>query len=258
MNSVNLTVVPPVPAYTNRPNVFEQAQTFLGNYNKMRGWYWDFERLNGATPSGFRFFREDDPVKDKDGHAHSFSLEMDFGNDGSFFCFYDNVLDIDILKVGVDGPCAGRFQFGTDGLVEDTQVTLHDIDSRINWSLALWSWHNGIKVNTRSKNSDCYTIQRDGTIMRHWLHWHQGDTTHDWRLGMGYGSYDLELWSAAGKRSSAELPGKRWLRLRNDPDVIELDVPLVAKEITDLQNQVDALKSRILALEKALHENHLL
>ncbi len=236
MSTTTFSVTTTLPlARTDVDQPFTGNVFLNGDYNRVGGRFLDFHRPNVTTDSGVRFFRDDDQEV-APGVPHFCEIGMDMAVGGYYLAIYDNRLDF--VQLGIDGAYAGRIAVGHDPIVPDTQLSIHDLPG-ITKSIAFWSNGTSLWVNSKALSTDAIVIDRAGGEMQHWLNWHQGDGSHDWRLGMMSNTYDLGLYAGG----TAVSPSAQVMTF--SPSAVRVNVPLIAKEITDLQAQVAALQAQV-------------
>lgn len=80
---------------------------------------------------------------------------------------------------------------------------------------------SGVRIREYLGNAyvgDALTFERYADTDRHWVHWKQGTTTRDWRIGMVQegGKYNLKAYHADGSPSTPSAPGVAKLTLTQD------------------------------------------
>lgn len=245
--SDTLAVPPPPPvdlnsvlARTDQPVIFKSQVTLAARYNFVVDGGICFERDSVETPFAGIWFTDKDDVKLANGDPHYAGWLMDWALLGGYHAYYDNLLDVDIFKIGFRGDQLGRFALGADPLTPNVQFQVHDLNiPAITQTISLWSNLHGIRLNSKARDSDAISVVRDATQNQRHINLHQGDGSHDWRIAMGKDTYDLVMCNGQGDPlCSASNPGVPVFTLKGDGT-------LVNKTITELQG-------RIAALEKAL------
>ncbi len=95
------------------PQTIENYLTITGPAGELRlandqdGLRVQLARLTHNTPSGYSFVDLDDPVP-----GHYYGWYPDWGSNGDYLAFYDNIINDDLFGVFHRGPYAGRFQIG--------------------------------------------------------------------------------------------------------------------------------------------------
>lgn len=202
--------------------------------------YISMRRADASTWTSITFADESELATNSSAYV---GMGPDYANGGYFWVpVFDGFKGWDLFQVGKgNSHVPGRFAMGASFLYPHVQLGLADVDTNISLTFNVYSTSNSIRTSSRSLNADAITIDRLGMPGLQALCFHQGNGTHDWRIGFDPQSYDLVFYNVCGGDSSPANPGRVVLRLKSDGTISCPSIDQLTNRIAVLEGQIRGL-----------------